>query len=109
MGKLEDAWDRELIRNCGLTRLRDLGPSWSEEPNNALEDLYATVRRQTSRNRTMAMNMYHVMEKERELAAKEKLARRDERHSRKKARRLTRREVAEAEETVEDVPTATTG
>ena len=104
MGKLEDTWERDLSRYCGFGRGSDPGPSWSEEPLNALDVLHATSRRLSTRTRTMAMDMYHVMEKERELAKKEKLARRDEKHKRCKARRLARRELPNIEEGAEAVP-----
>ena len=109
MGKLEDAWERELSRHCGFGRGSDPGPSWSEEPLSALGILHATSRRLSTRTRTMAMEMYHVMEKERELARKEKLARRDEKHRRYKAKRLARRELPNIEEGAEAVPASVAG
>ena len=104
MGKLEDAWERELSRHCGFGRGSDPGPSWSEEPLNALDLLHATSRRLSTRTRTMAMEMYHVMEKERELAKKEKLVRRDEKHRRHKAKRLARKGLPNSEEKVKAAP-----
>lgn len=109
MGKLEDAWERDLHRYCRFGRGSDPSPSWSEEPWKALDFLHATARRQSTRAKTMAMDMYHVMEKERELAQKEKLARRDVRHKRYKAKRLAQRDVAQSEEIPAIVPAAMTG
>ena len=109
MGKLEDAWERELSRHCGFGRGSDPGPSWGEEPLSTLDLLHATSRRLSTRTRTMAMEMYHVMEKERELAKKEKLARRDEKHRRNKAKRLARRGLPNSEEKLKATPASMRG
>ena len=109
MGKLEDAWERDLSRYCGFGRESDPGPSWSEEPLKALDLLHATSRRQSTRTRNMAMEMYHVMEKERELAKREKLARRDEKHRRYKEKCPARRELPDSEEEVKAAPAAMAG
>ena len=109
MGKLEDAWERDLSRYCKFGRRSDLGPSWSEEPSKALDVLHANSRRQSTRTKTMAMDMYHIIEKERALAEKEKSARRDERHRRNKAKRLAQRIVAQSEEIPAIAPAAMTG
>lgn len=109
VGKLEDAWYRLLSRYCELDRGVDPGPSWSKAPSEALDDVMRVIRRHAERTQTMAMDMYRVMEKERALAEKEKLARRDERHRRNKAKRLARREAADIKEPTGDAPAVMTG
>ena len=57
----------------------------------------------------MALDMYQVVEKERALAEKERLGRRDEKHRRNKAKRIARCEAASANEPAEEKSAATTG
>ena len=98
MGKLEDEWDKDLSRYCGLSTRSDQGPSWRTEADRALEEVHKISKRHAQRNKKMALDMYHVMEKERALAEKERSAGRDERHRRYKAKRLARREAEQREE-----------
>ena len=101
MGKAEDAWEESLKRYCGLERLQ--GPSWSQAPTDALDDVIKIAKRQTWRTKTMALDMYRIMEGERALAEKEKIARRDDRHRRYKARRHARYEGIEGGDYEENV------
>ena len=93
MGKLEDAWDNDLSRYRGLSSRNEPDPSWKDAPLSTLDEVVKVSRRHTERNKKMALDMYHVMEKERALAEKERLTGRDERHRRNKAKRLARREA----------------
>ena len=98
MGKLENAWDDDVRRYCGLSIQRDRGSSWMTEPFLALDEVQEKIDRLVKKNRNMALDMYNVMEQERALAEKEKLSARDERHRRNKAKRLARREAEKREE-----------
>ena len=98
MGILEDAWDDDLRRYCGLKAQRNPGLSWKRESAFALEEVLELSRQHLQRNKDMVLDMYHVMERERALAKKEKLTGRDERHRRNKAKRLARREAAKFED-----------
>ena len=110
MGLLEDAWDKDLSRYCGLTNpRRDRDISWSREPGHALDEVVELSRQHSRRNKKMVLDLYHVMERERALAKKEKLAGRDERHRRNKAKRLARREAAKGEDPDIDEPARMTG
>ena len=97
MGKMEDAWDNDLSQYCGLSSKTELDLSWKSEHLHAMHELLKVSRRHGERNRKMALDMYHVMEKERALAEKEKHTGRDERHRRNKAKRLARREAEQGE------------
>ncbi|KAL8783377.1 MAG: hypothetical protein Q9195_009405 [Heterodermia aff. obscurata] len=98
MAKLEDAWDTDLSQYCGLSIPDDPDPLWRKEPYCALNDFHTMLKRNTERTRELGLDMYRVLEKERALAEKERLARRDERHRRNKAKRLARREAQELDQ-----------
>ena len=98
MGKLEDDWDEDLSRYCGLSIRSDGGQSWRKESDLALAEVKRIARRHAQRNKEMTLDMYNVMEKERALAEKERHAGREERHRRYKAKRLARREAEQREE-----------
>lgn len=57
----------------------------------------------------MTLDMYQVVEKERALAEKERLGRRDEKHRKNKAKRIARCEAASANKPAEDTQAAMTG
>ena len=93
IGIMEDAWDKDLSRYCGLSIPDDPRPKWRAAPSVALEELQNSSKRHLERTREIGLNLYRIMEKERALAEKERLARRDEKHRRNKAKRLARREA----------------
>ena len=97
MAKLEDAWNKDLRKYCGLSKSSDSGPSWKTVPSIALGENMKMIQRHAERSNSMALEMYKIMEKERTLAKIEKSAGRDERHRRNKAKRLARREAEQCE------------
>ena len=109
LGKLEDAWDRALKRYCNLDPGCNHGSSWSEAPSVALDGLFQTVRRHADRTRTITLGMHQVVEKERALAEKERVGRRDEKHRKNKAKRIARCKAASANKPAEETQAALAG
>lgn len=85
----EDEWESILSQQLDIKQPEDEQP-WSEEPARAHDDIKASHDRALKKRMNLAVEMTAIVRKEEALAEEEKIKRRDDRHKRRKMKRLIR-------------------